>query len=92
MIYIHYTSAGEERRGSLTSLLTQEKVPSTRMMKYLIAQTELLVGKGLFDAKDLNYIAKAYEVSVTVHKIVMTGADLHNPIDITPKELPDGSD
>lgn len=81
-IRIHYYSGGEHHVSSVSGLLTQGKEPSTRMMKYLIALTEVLIEKNVLTAKDLTRIARAYEVDVTVAEI-----EIKNFLDISPKGL-----
>jgi hypothetical protein len=88
MIKVHYTAGGQEYRSSLASFLTQGKVPSTRIMKYLISVTELLIRKGVFGVNDLDELARAYEVYVTVHDIEITHPT--ETIDVTPKSITNG--
>jgi len=85
---IRYTTGGIEYRTSLSSLLTQGHVPSTRMMKYLIALTEILIEARIVDAKKLSKLASAYEVNVEVHEIELIKTS--STIDVTPKKITDG--
>lgn len=83
MVRVQYIRDGKEYEGSIEQLLVYSGSASTRMMKYLIALTTILVRKGILGCRDLEDLARAYQVDVQVKTINHDAPDVENAIEGT---------
>lgn len=85
-VRVRYFYNHSEYESSVEQLLVHSGSASTRMMKYLIALTEVLLSKKLIDKHDLNHLAHAYQADVHVIAIVLDATNIDNAYDVEVSE------
>jgi hypothetical protein len=81
-VRVRYLRHGEICEGSVEELLVHSGGASTRMMKYLIALTGILLRKKTLNVHDLNHLAHAYQADVKVLEVNLDTVDVDNAYDV----------